>query len=129
MALSANTVVEVTAQLVGAIAQEANDYTLGAQQLLLLMALYTHRDGISQSELHKWTGVERTANSRNIAKLGPGQWNTDRKTGKKTHESGYGWVQVTPVPTNQRENVASLTPQGRAVIDQLAAHVGGLFKN
>ena len=99
---------------------------MGAQQMLLLLALYVHGT-LNQIDLPRYTGVEKSANSRNVALLGEGQWVTNRTSGDKKHEPGMGLVEAYDEPTNRRYKMVRLTPKGRAVLEQVAAQVAPYF--
>ena len=123
-----NKIIGATAGFVGGLASATKDYTLGAQQILLLLSLYVHNGELNQADLHKFTGVERSANSRNIARLGPGQWNVNRSTGAKAFEQGLGLVEAYEEPTNRRFKMVRLTPQGRAMLENIADQVSPYFQ-
>lgn len=124
--VTASRVVGATAGFIGAIAEAVDDHTLGAQQMLLLMALYIHGE-LNQNDLPKYTGVDRSANSRNIKRFGAGSGVLNRVTGAKTFEQGDGFVEAYRDPMNQRFQMVRLTPRGRAVIESAAMQVAHYF--
>jgi DNA-binding MarR family transcriptional regulator len=116
-------VIGAAAGFVGAMTQATGDSTMGAQQLLLLMALYIHGE-LNQIDLPRYTGVEKSANSRNLARLGEGSW-VDKGQGKR-HEPGLGLVEGYDEPTDRRIKKVRLTPKGRVVLEE-AAKQAALF--
>jgi DNA-binding MarR family transcriptional regulator len=100
--------------------EATGDATMGAQQLRLLTSLYLAGGGLNQIDLPKYTGVERSANSRNIARLGEGQFVENRTTGVKRHEPGLGLVEGYEEPTDRRFKMVRLTPKGRAIVEAAA---------
>jgi len=91
---------------------------LETQQQLLLLSLYASGE-MSQAELPKHTGCQRSAVSRNIARLGDGE--------KPLLERGPGWVTTREDLNDRRNNYVSLTPLGRAVIDRAIKDVQPMF--
>jgi DNA-binding MarR family transcriptional regulator len=104
---------------VTALVESCGDPTLGAQQIRLLTALYL-AGSLNQIDLPKYTGVERSANSRNISRLGDGGWVENRASGVKRHEPGLGLVEGYEEPTDRRFKMVRLTPKGRAVVEAAA---------
>jgi DNA-binding MarR family transcriptional regulator len=84
--------------------------SLGAQQIQLLLALYTHGE-MSQSQLMQVTGASKTTHSRNLAKLSIGEDRT---------KSGPGWIETYQDPMDRRSNMVRLTPKGRALLTTVA---------
>jgi DNA-binding MarR family transcriptional regulator len=86
------------------------DPTMPCQQQMLLLSLYGASE-VSQSELENLTGVKRSSNSRNIAKLGKGEdaW----------ANNGPGWVESYEDLHNRRVKMVRLTPRGRAMLDDV----------
>lgn len=97
----------LVASLLSALAKLSGDSTMGIQQVLLLLALYTYGQ-LSQQQLETYTGVTRSSNSRNIAKLGPGE--------KPWLSKGPGWVESYEDPMNRRTKMVRLTPTGTTLI-------------
>lgn len=90
------------------------DTTMPIQQITLLLALYTYGQ-ITQQELGKHTGVNRSSNSRNIAKLGIGEDPVKRP--------GPGLVESYEDPQDRRTKMVRLTPKGHAIVrSALAGH-------
>ena len=102
-----------TAHLIDSLCEASGDHTMGAQQLLLLLALYTYGQQ-AQSALGAHTRVSPPANSRNIAKLGKGEW--VMKGGKKVFVPGPGWVESFDDHEDTRNKWVRLTPLGHATI-------------
>lgn len=86
--------------------------------MLLLLALYIHGQ-LNQMDLHKFTGVEKSANGRNIARLGPGQFVSSSESDRKTHKPGLGLVEAYQDPMDRRINLVRLTSKGRALVEKL----------
>jgi DNA-binding MarR family transcriptional regulator len=97
----------VTAQFLEALTKESNEPTLGVQQVLLLLSLYNYGQ-LGQHDLERHTGVKRSSNSRNIAKMGAGE--------KPWSKTGPGWVESYEDPMDRRNKMVRLTPQGSALI-------------
>lgn len=100
-----------------AIANRSQVQTLETQQLRLLLSLYVHGE-LNQQDLERYTGVKKTANSRNIARLG---------IGEKSTSPGFGWITSYDAPDNRRAKLVALTPAGRALLETCAKDVGHLF--
>lgn len=86
--------------------------------MLLLLSLYTHGT-LNQIDLERYTGMKKSSNSRNIARLGAGE--------KPAEERGPGWVEAFEDPNNRRTKLVRLTPLGRHVLEKTAREVGHLF--
>jgi DNA-binding MarR family transcriptional regulator len=99
----------VAATLIEAVGAQIGDPLMTAQQLQLLLQLWIHGE-LAQVDLPKYTKVERSANSRNIAKLGQGE--------KPIEKRGPGWVEAYEDPENRRFKRVRLTPLGRASMDK-----------
>jgi DNA-binding MarR family transcriptional regulator len=110
-------IIGATAGFIGAMTQATGESTMGAQQILLLLALYINGE-LNQIDLPKYTGVEKSANSRNLARLGEGAW-IDKGQGKR-HEPGLGLVEGYEEPTDRRIKKVRLTPKGRVVLEEAA---------
>lgn len=102
--------ISATSAFLQEICKLADDYTMGAQQLQILLRLRIHGT-IAQTELSKFTGVAPSSNNRNIAKLGQGS-----ATAK-----GLGWVIDEPDRHDRRFHYVSLTPLGKTMVDKAAA--------
>ncbi|KQW02195.1 hypothetical protein ASC87_13265 [Rhizobacter sp. Root1221] len=89
-----------------------------SQQMRLLLSLYIHGE-LNQLDLERYTGVKKSSNSRNIARLGDGE--------KPTIKRGPGWVESFEDPENRRTKLVRLTPTGRKLLEKVAADVGHLF--
>ena len=92
--------------------EEATGSTsMGAQQIQLLLALYTHGE-MSQSRLMQVTRSTKTTHSRNIAKLGIGEDPLVR--------DGPGWVESYEDLRDRRNKMVRLTPKGKALLTDVA---------
>lgn len=101
----------ITAKFLETLAETTGDSLMAMQQLTLLLQLRIHGT-LNQQDLHRYTAVEKSANSRNIAKLGPGE---------RPHiEPGPGWVESFEDPANRRTKLVRLTPKGHALMDEVA---------
>jgi len=76
------------------------------QQILLLLALHTYGE-MTQQSLGTYTGVQRSSNSRNIAKLG---------IGENLGRPGLGLVESYEDPVDRRTKMVRLTPKGSALM-------------
>jgi DNA-binding MarR family transcriptional regulator len=92
--------------------------TIEAQQIQLLLALYVHGT-LNQIDLERYTGMKKSSNSRNIARLGDGE--------HPAVEAGPGWVRAYEDPTNRRTKLVELTPLGRELLERVAAEVAHHF--
>ena len=106
------------AAFIEALAKHTGIPTLETQQQLLLLSLYVHGD-LNQLDLERYTGMKKSANSRNIARLGDGL--------HPTTERGPGWVESYEDPENRRTKLVRLTPLGKAVLERTASDVAHLF--
>ncbi len=97
------------AAFIRALSDLTNDYTMPSQQQLLLLALGVHGT-VNQQDIEDYTGVKKSSNSRNILKLGDGE--------KPLEEPGPGYVKAEPDLRDRRLNLVSLTPKGRALLDE-----------
>lgn len=102
----------VTSSMIEALTSYLNEPAVGANQLNLLLQLRIHGE-VYQQDLVKFAGVERSAVSRNVAKLGIGE--------RPTLRPGPGLVEAFPDIENRRLHIVRLTPKGRAVVDAAAA--------
>jgi DNA-binding MarR family transcriptional regulator len=101
----------LVARFLSELAAATNDYTMPSQQLLLLLALYVHGE-VPQQDLTKYTGVQRSSNSRNISRLGSGEtpWSS----------TGPQLVEAYEDLKDRRNKIVRLTPKGRALLDSVA---------
>lgn len=100
------------------LAETTGDSTMGVHQARLLLALYLNGT-LNQTDLPKHTGVAKSAISRMIAKLGPGEQPAIRK--------GPGWIDTEEDPNDRRFSVVRLTALGRAVLEGAAQEVASKF--
>lgn len=112
-------VASTVAAFIAALVEATGDRTMGAQQMQLLLALYENRE-LSQTALGKYTGVEKSANARNIDRLGPGSYTQQAGSERKVYKPGPGLVESFQDPSNRRVNLVRLTPSGRALIERVA---------
>ena len=96
--------------------RSAHDPYMTMPQLNLLLQLYVHGE-ISQQELPKYTLVAKSANSRNIAKLGDGE--------RPTIERGPGWVESFEDPMDRRNKIVRLTSAGRKLLEDATKQASG----
>lgn len=101
------------------LAEATGDATLGLQQVRMLTALYVHGT-LNQTDLPRFTGVEKSAVARNIARLGGGAWVAKPGTASKVERAGLGLIEAYQEPTDRRFNMVRLTPRGRAVMETLS---------
>ena len=107
----ARAIIEQAARFLESLAALTADHEMPMQQIQLLLQLYL-RGEVEQQELPKYTRVERSANSRNVRKLGPGE---------RPHlRAGPGYVESYDYPMDQRLKIVRLTPRGRAVLEGAA---------
>lgn len=102
----------VAAEVLAAICELTGDYTISAPQVNLLLQLRLHGK-IAQQDLQKYTHVEKSANSRNVAKLGAGE--------KPAIKAGPGYVTSDTDLHNRRMKIVQLTPLGLALIEEAAS--------
>lgn len=96
-------------EFIKALAELTNDYTMPSQQQLLLLSLAVH-GSLNQQSIEDYTGVKKSSNSRNIAKLGEGE--------KPLEAPGPGYLKNEIDLRNRTAKVVSLTPKGRALMDE-----------
>lgn len=107
----ASHVTALVAHYLETLAEMTKDPTMSMQQVQLLLQLSIHGQ-ITQYDLPRFTGVEKSANSRNIAKLG---------IGERPHiKAGPGYVESYEDPMNRRLKLVRLTPKGRGLIESAA---------
>lgn len=92
-----------------ALSELSNDFTMPSQQQMLLISLYVHGT-VNQQDLSDLTGVKRSSNSRNIAKLGLGE--------RAYAMDGPQYVESFEDPMNRRLKLVRLTPKGRALLEE-----------
>ena len=112
-------VLSASGAFIEALARATERPNIEAQQQLLLLALYGAPSGISQQDLPKYTGVQKSSNSRNIARLGDGE--------RPLIERGPGWVESFEDPADRRNKLVRLTPRGRALLERVAEEVAPYF--
>lgn len=110
--------VMIVAAFEEALGEVTGNTEMPMQQQQLLLQLYIHGE-LPQAELHKWTRVEKSANSRNVLKLGPGE--------KPWLKAGPGYVESYEDARNRRIKHVRLTPKGKAIIEEAASRVATLF--
>lgn len=99
----------VASKFIEALSELTDDNLMPMQQMVLLVQLRVHGQ-LNQQELSQFTGVEKSSNSRNIAKLGAGE---------RPHiEAGPGWLESFEDPANRRSKLVRLTPKGKAMLDE-----------
>jgi DNA-binding MarR family transcriptional regulator len=90
-----------------ALNKATGDNTMPSQQITLLLSLYVHGT-VNQSELEELTGVKRSSNSRNIAKLGMGE--------QAWSDEGPKYLENFEDLQNRRLKMVRLTAKGRALV-------------
>lgn len=95
------------------------DTTMPTQQVLTLIAAYLNPD-MNLTDLHRYTGVEKSSNSRNIAKLGDGE--------RPPIKRGPGLIESYHDPMDRRYVKVRLTPRGKALMDQVAQRTSQSLK-
>lgn len=103
--------VAIVAEFLTDLVAETGDVDMTIPQALLLIHLKVN-GGIYQQNLEKFTKVKKSANSRNIAKLGPGE--------KPLLKPGPGYVMSEDDLHDRRQKIVSLTPTGKALIDKVS---------
>lgn len=98
------------------LAAAANDPTIGANQLHLLLHIYVNGN-IYQSEASKFSGRAKSTNSRLIARLGRGDLSGP----------GLGWIEPVEDLKNRRMNMVMLTQRGRAAIEAACERASGFY--
>ena len=111
-------VLHASLAFIEALAKHTDIATLETQQQRLLISLYLYGE-LSQQDLEKRTGVKRTANSRNIARLGKGE--------RPKVLAGPGWVDSYDDEEDRRNKRVYLTPRGRQMLERCAMEVAHLF--
>lgn len=104
-------VVAATEYMIRGLSEALKEPSIGSNQLRLLLALRIHGE-IQQQELTKYAGVERSAISRNLAKLSIGE--------KPVLKPGPQLLESFDDIKNRRQKIVRLTPRGAALIDDLA---------
>jgi DNA-binding MarR family transcriptional regulator len=90
-------------------AEQSGDATMGMQQFRLLLSLATQRK-LNQSDLSRYTGVQKSSNGRNIDRLGSGSM----------REKGLGLLKSEEDPMDRRYKLVELTPKGRQLLESCA---------
>jgi DNA-binding MarR family transcriptional regulator len=103
--------VAIVTTFLEALQEASGDPHMSIPQLLLLVQLHVHGQ-LAQQDLPKYTRVQKSANSRNVAKMGPGE--------KPHMKPGPGWVDSYDDPLDRRTRLCRLTPNGRALVDTAA---------
>jgi DNA-binding MarR family transcriptional regulator len=110
----------IVAEYLTHLGQATGDSTMPTQQVLTLLAVYLNPD-VNLTDLPRYTGVEKSANSRNIAKLGDGE---------RPHvKGGPGLLQSYHDPMDRRFVKVRLTPRGRALLDDVAARTSSKLRH
>lgn len=81
-------------------------------QYALSFLTVARNEGLSIRELSERLGIAQSSASRNVAALGP--WHSFGKP-------GHDLVQAVEDPRERRRKVVTLTPKGRALVDELRA--------
>lgn len=105
----------LVAEYLAQLGVESGDSTMPVQQVMTLLAIYLNPD-LNLHEMGRYTGVEKSSNSRNIAKLGDGE--------RPTLKRGPGWVESYHDPMDRRYVKVRLTPRGKAMMDRVAQKTG-----
>lgn len=100
------TVIRLASDFLKALSAQTNDSTMPVQQVQLLLSLYLHGE-VNQHALTDATGVQRSSNSRNIARLGAGE---------SPDKPGPGYVESFEDPHNRRTKIVRLTAAGRELL-------------
>ena len=98
---------QIVAEYLIGLAEETGDNTMEIQKVLTLIAVRQQPE-IQMIDLPRYTMVERSANSRNVAKLGQGE---------SPDKPGAGLVEAYEDPHNRRFKRVRLTGRGRAVME------------
>lgn len=101
----------VAAEFLTAITELAQMPDISVPQVQLLLQLRIHGE-VTQASLEDLTGVKKSAVSRNVAKMGPGE--------KPKVAPGPGWVVSERDLDNRKHNLVSLTQKGRAIVEEAA---------
>lgn len=99
-------IIATTGQMLESWAAVTGWVNIEAQQMRLLTSLYIHGE-LNMLDLPKYTGVERTANSRNV---------------DKARERGL--VERQEDDTDRRFKIVRLTRKGRQLLEEAAGKVG-----
>lgn len=101
----------VAAEFLTAITELARMPDISVPQVQLLLQLRVHGT-VLQANLAKLTGVEKSAVSRNVAKMGEGE--------KPKEAPGPGWVTSERDLDNRKHNLVRLTQKGQALVEEAA---------
>lgn len=110
--------INMQAAFVEALQKAIPDPHMTIPQVTLLLQLYVHGQ-ITQQDLPKYTMVAKSANSRNVAKLGDGE--------RPAIERGPGWIESFEDPMDRRTKIVRLTPLGRALLETAAVPAARFF--
>ncbi len=99
------------AEFITSFSKITGDNTMPVQQVLTMLAVYLVPD-INLADLEKYSGVGRSSNSRNVAKLGEGE--------KPWQKAGPGWIQSYPDPLDRRIVKCRMTPKGKSIMDEVS---------
>lgn len=102
-------VAAISSEYLKAVCELIGDSSVSAPQVHLLTTLRIHGQ-IYQQDLEKYTGVKKSANSRNVAKLGQGM--------KPAIEPGLGLVESITDLKDRRLQYVQLTAKGHALLDE-----------
>lgn len=102
----------VVAEYLAQLGTATGDTTMPTQQVLTLISVYLNPD-MNLTDMDRYTGVEKSSNSRNIAKLGDGE--------RPPIKRGPGLIESYHDPMDRRYVKVRLTPKGKALMDQVAA--------
>ena len=120
-------VIAVAESFIRGLQVATNISTFETQQQLILLYLYG-RGEVVQNELIDATGVGKSSVSRNVERLGRGEWLRDpAKPGTKRHVPGLGLVTSDQDPQNRKTNLVKLTPLGKQTLDQIATAIAREF--
>lgn len=115
---AASAVVAVSEFMIRELSEALQEPSIGANQLRLLLALRIHGE-IQQVNLGTYAGVEKSAISRNVAKLGIGE--------KPVLKPGPQLLVAERDIENRRHSIVRLTQKGRALIDGIATKAAVLL--
>jgi DNA-binding MarR family transcriptional regulator len=103
------------AEYLAQLSQATGDSTMPMQQVLTLLAVHLNPD-MNLTDMPKYTGVEKSSNSRNIAKLGDGE--------RPVLKRGPGLLESYHDPMDRRFVKVRLTPKGKALMEAVAQRAG-----
>lgn len=118
--MSVKSTLSTVAAFADALQRKVHDPYMTMPQINLLLQLYVHSK-ISQQKLPDYTMVAKSANSRNVPKLGDGE---------RPHiERGPGLVESFEDPMDRRNKIVQLTPKGRELLEAVAAEASTKTSN